>query len=146
MFPNIRFRGSFFVKKRLITIQSHISLIILVMMRINYQLNSWSPQICGGSALHHGMLLTAGWSKYTSHFAQTQTGSVMFFNRWTEYGCKCRVLHERQETTGAKTKMYITASSVQQRKNLEVIVFVGASISNGFISSIWIIASCFGLV
>lgn len=41
--------------------------------------------------------------------------------------------------------MYITASSVQQRKNLEVIVFVGASISNGFISSIWIIASCFGL-
>lgn len=84
--------------KTLITIQSHSSLIILVMMWINYQLNSWSQKsvvdlLCtmGCHSLDGGVNTRLAVQRHAH--ACTVWYSVAFFDRWSKYKSKCRLSH-----------------------------------------------------
>ena len=82
--------------KMLITIQSHISLIIRVMMWINYQLNSWSHKSVVDLLCIMGCYSRDG--EVNTHLTVQRHGclvwySVMFFNRWSKYKSKCRLSH-----------------------------------------------------
>lgn len=84
--------------KMLITIQSHSSLIIPVMMQINYQLNSWSHRSVVDLLCIMGCYSLDG--EVNTHLTVQRHAhtslvwySVLFFNRWSKYKSKCGLSH-----------------------------------------------------
>lgn len=100
----------------LIIIQSHSSPIILVMIRINYKLNSWSHKSAVNLLCIMGSYSLDGIANtYTSSCAKLQTHMdwlccIPFLSRLTEIKSKCRLLHrwickERRAPTQAETNI-----------------------------------------
>lgn len=111
----------------LIRIQSHGFLIILVMMWINYQLNSWSHKsvvdllcIMGCYSLDGGVNTRLTVQRHTCLIWY----AVPFFNRRSKYKSKCRLWHsqickERQVATQTNRILSILKEKPQYLKHYE---------------------------